>query len=154
MEEKTHSARHIREGFIDTSHSWVIAKVLLQACSRTPGCPWSNPGGDGETQRDLWLQQQMVMWGYRGGCTWQCQSNPGRVAPSLWVNLHPDLPVPPIQQSPVFGPHARELSLAAGADPLRGVPTHQRNLEHQQQPGSEQQCLQGRAKRLAWWNGL
>lgn len=49
---KSRRKKHTRPGalekvFIDTFHSRVMAKVLLQACSRIPGCPWCNPGGKG-----------------------------------------------------------------------------------------------------------
>lgn len=82
-------------------------------------------------QRDLWLWQQQVMWGYQGRCTWQCQMDPGGLALTPWVQMHPDMPVPPVWWLPALSPQVGGLCLGAGLTPSLGLPIQQRNLEHQ-----------------------
>lgn len=40
------------------------------------------------------------------------------MALSLWVQMHPDVPVPLAQQLPVLNPQTKGVGLAAGVDPL------------------------------------
>lgn len=93
-------------------------------CKPAPGhlaVPGATQVGRGETQRDLWLCQQKVMWGYQSGRTWQCQQDPGGLARSLWVQVHPDVPVPLVQQVPALSPQASGVQLEARAEPLAGA---------------------------------
>jgi len=126
--------------------------VLLQACSRTPGRPWRNPGGK---QREAERPQAPAADGNVGLSGWTHMAvpvGPRELGISVWVQMHPDVSVALFSLRSVPRPGGCVWWL--GLTPSLGLPIQQRNLEHQQQPGGEQQCLQGRAKRSLCWGGL
>lgn len=79
-------------------------------------------------------------------CTRQCQQDSRGLVLSLQAQIQLDVPGPLAQGLSARKPQARGLWL--GWTLLLGLPTQQRNLGHEQRPGSEQQNLQGRAKGL------
>lgn len=131
-----------------------MAKVLLQACSRIPGCPWCNPGGKGrDAERPLspaaegsvelsWWMHVAVPAGPQGLGTITVGADACRRACS-------PCSVAAYTQSP-----GRGLRLVAGADSFAGASHPAEKPGASQQPGSEQQGLQGSVKRLVCWGGV
>lgn len=118
----------------------------LQTCSKTHGCPW----WEGESCRETSGSGDM---GYSGLKHMAVAAAPFGLGTTLWVQMHPDVPVSP-QLPPELSPQARSLCLVARADLFTGA------SHPAEKPGAsatawhKQQCLQGRVKRSARWGGL
>lgn len=148
MEEQTRWATCTGESFIDTFHSWVMAKALLQTCFKTHGCPAGKGKG---------AERPLPQSGYMGFSGWMHVTVPAAPWGLDTITLGADasgcacLPhsVAACARSPglaiVFGARA---DVSTGASHPTEKPGASATAWHKQQD------LQGRAKRSACWDGL